>query len=104
VAEARRSHQCNWLVLTQQTVRAIITYILLILLGTSIPSHPLFHDREVDSATVKASVLIADRVESLVNEGGDYIIAKNEYVLMPLIRFCCHFFSRGSADPQVNVC
>jgi ornithine cyclodeaminase len=36
------------------------------------------HARELDAATVKNSRLYADRRESLINEGGDFIFARNE--------------------------
>ena len=41
------------------------------------------HKRELDTATVKAVSLFADRRESVLNEAGDYLIAAREVGLGP---------------------
>jgi ornithine cyclodeaminase/alanine dehydrogenase-like protein (mu-crystallin family) len=41
------------------------------------------HTRELDAATVAASSLFADSVESLVNEAGDYLLALKEGAVGP---------------------
>ena len=46
--------------------------------GSSIPT-----TREIDTATMKASVLFVDRRESTLNESGDYLFAANEGAIGP---------------------
>lgn len=41
------------------------------------------HTRELDAATVAAASLFVDRVESVVNEAGDYLLAAREGVVGP---------------------